>query len=87
MLLGLFEQLLEIIFTFFTVKVWPEEDPAPAEPETPPVLAEPETPPVLPDAEAPAEGDVLLDPLGLEPLLDEPIAEPDPLAEEPVILT
>lgn len=52
------EQVLEIIFTFFTVKVDPEEDPAPLvlEPLEDPLALElllglDELPPMLPEAD------------------------------------
>ncbi len=67
------EQLLEIIFTFFTLKVW-EEDPMLPEADAPAPLEPAEAEPL-------AEGEVLL-PLGLEELALE-----EPLSSEPVIRT
>lgn len=68
------EQLLEIIFTFFTLNVSEEDDPMLPEAEAPAPLAPAE-------ADPPAEGEVLL-PLGLEELALE-----EPLPSEPVIRT
>jgi hypothetical protein len=83
LLLG-FEQLLAIIFTFFTVNVWLEEEPAPAAPEAPTPVEEEPAPPA-------ADGEVLVEPeaLGMEPLLLGLVEELElaPLAEEPVNLT
>jgi hypothetical protein len=78
-LLLVFGQLLEIIFTFFTVNVWFDEEPAPTDPEAPTPVEEEPTPP---EAEVPVEGEVLAEPeaLGLEPL-EELMLE---AAEEPV---
>jgi len=67
----LVEQLLEIIFTFFTVKVDPEEEPAPEAPLAPVVEPEPAAP----------LGLLLELPAPMLPLeaAEPPVSEPDPV--------